>query len=80
MKFQCLENVLANSAKADSETIAGVHFEWFKGFVSNGASVMVGEMSGMASRLKADERIQQSKISIHCVHNLALAITGTIKI
>ena len=65
VKFLCLENVLANSDKADSETITGVlkviekHgliFTWFKSFVSDGASVMVGERSGVATRLKADER------------------------
>ena len=66
VKFLCLENVLANSDKADSETITGVllkviekhglNFTWFKSFVSDGASVMVGERSGVATRLKADER------------------------
>ena len=66
VKFLCLENVLANSNKADSETITGVllkviekhglNFTWFKSFVSDGASVMVGERSGVATRLKADER------------------------
>ena len=88
VKFLCLENVLANSDKADSETITGVllkviekHgliFTWFKSFVSDGASVMVGERSGVATRLKADERIQ-SLISVHCVcHKLALACTDTL--
>ena len=88
VKFLCLENVLANSNKADSETITGVllkviekHgliFTWFKSFVSDGASVMVGESSGVATRLKADERIQ-SLISVHCVcHKLALACTDTL--
>ena len=66
VKFLCLENVLANSNKADSETITGVllkviekHgliFTWFKSFVSDGASVMAGERSGVVTRLKADER------------------------
>ena len=88
VKFLCLENVLANSDKADSETITGVllkviekhglNFTWFKSFVSDGASVMVGERSGVATRLKADERIQ-SLISVHCVcHKLALACTDTL--
>ena len=65
VKFLCLENVLANSDKADSETITGVllkviekhglNFTWFKSFLSDGASVMVGERSGVATRLKADK-------------------------
>ena len=39
---------------------------------------MVGERSGVATRLKADERIQ-SLISVHCVcHKLALACTDTL--
>ena len=39
---------------------------------------MVGERSGVATRLKADERLQ-SLISIHCVcHKLALACTDTL--
>ena len=76
VKFLCLENVLANSDKADSETITGVllkviekhglNFTWFKSFVSDGASVMVGERSGVATKLKGNERIQ-SLISVHCV-------------
>lgn len=88
VKFLCLENVLANSDKADSETITGVllkviekhglNFKWFKSFVSDGASVMVGERSGVATRLKAD-KIIQSLISVHCVcHKLALACTDTL--
>jgi len=64
VNFLCLENVLANSDKAESKTIISVllkvikkrclNFEWFKSFVSDGASVMVGERSGLATRLKAD--------------------------
>lgn len=88
VKFLCLENVLANSDKAHSETITGVllkviekhslNFKWFKSFVSDGASVMVGERSGVATRLKADKRIQ-SLISVHFVcHKLALACTDTL--
>ena len=39
---------------------------------------MVGERSGVATRLKADERLQ-SLISVHCVcHKLALACTDTL--
>lgn len=88
VKFLCLENVLASSDAADSLTITSIlleviekhslNFDWFKSFVSDGASVMVGERSGVATRLKADERIQ-SLISVHCVcHKLALACTDTL--
>ena len=88
VKFLCLENVLAKSDKADSETITGVflkviekhglNFEWFKSFVSDGASLTVGERSGVATRLKADKRIQ-SLISVHRVcHKLALACADTL--
>ena len=88
IQYYSLENVLANSDKADSGTITGVllkviekhglNFKWFKSFVSDGASVMVGERSGVATRLKADKRIQ-SLISVHCVcYKLALACTDTL--
>ena len=88
VKFLCLENVFASSDAADSLTITSIllkliekhslNFDWFKSFVSDGASVMVGERSGVATRLKADERIQ-SLISVHCVcHKLALACTDTL--
>jgi len=88
VKFLCLENVLGNSNKADSKTITSVllkviekrcvNFERFKSFVSDGASVMVGERSGLATGLKADARIQSS-VSIHCVcQKLALACTNTL--
>lgn len=69
-KFLCLENVVANSNKADSDTITnvllkviekhGLDFKCFKSFVSDGSSVVVGERSGVATRLKSDERIQSS--------------------
>ena len=88
MKILCLENVLATSDTADSKSITSVllkvienhslNFEWFKSFESDGASVMVGERSGVATSLKADERIQ-SLMSVHCVcHKLALACTDTL--
>jgi len=88
VKFLWLENILANSDKTDCKTITSVllkviekrggNFEWFKSFVSDGASVMVGERSGVATRLKADVRIQ-SLVSIHCVcQKLALACTYTL--
>ena len=85
-----LENALANSDKAYSETTTSVllkvigrhclNFEWFKSFVSHGTSVMVGVRSRVATctRLKADARIQ-SLISVHCVrHKQAPAGTNTL--
>jgi len=77
VKFSCLINVLASSDSTDSETITSVllkviekhslNFDWFKSFVSDVASVMVGERSGLATRLKADEKTPVANIWPLCL-------------
>ena len=55
---------------------AGIHMSAITSFGSDGASVMVGSSSGVATRLK---RLNPQMLSIHCMnHRLALAtITGS---
>ena len=88
VKFLCIKNVLAISDSPDAETITNIildvitqnnlDFALFKSFVSDGASVMVGHRSGVATRLKSHDQIS-SLISVHCVcHKLALACTDTL--
>lgn len=76
VKFLCLENVFVNFDKVDFEIIIGVffkviekysfNFKWFKSFVLDGVSVMVGERLGVVIRLKVD-KIIQFLIFVYCV-------------
>ncbi|XP_070552438.1 zinc finger protein 862-like [Ptychodera flava] len=83
--FLFMENLLEDSDSADSQTLFDVlcktlaelklSLQDMKGFVSDGASVMVGKNNGLAARLK---RVNATIVSVHCIcHRLALACTDT---
>lgn len=76
VKFLCLENVFVSFDVVDFLIIISIfleviekysfNFDWFKSFVLDGVSVMVGERLGVVIRLKVDERIQLL-IFVYCV-------------
>jgi len=83
--FLYIADCLADSGSANSETLLKVitdnltrldlSTDNISGFVSDGASVMVGVKEGVATKLK---RINPKIISVHCIaHRLALACTDT---
>lgn len=85
--FLFADNLLAESDSANAETIVSVLKKNLKkldvcsrsmtSFVSDGASVMTGQVNGVAARLK--QEVNPALINIHCVcHTLALACTDTI--
>ncbi|CAC5403308.1 unnamed protein product [Mytilus coruscus] len=78
-------NVLKNSSSADAETLYkcikevltrnNLDLKKCTSLVTDGASVMVGKKSGVATRLKTDN---PSLLSIHCIcHRLALSCTDS---
>ena len=84
-RFLFIEDVLKNSTSANAETIftvlttqlnkLGLEVKDCSSLVSNGAAVMTGQHSGVASPL---EEVHPHLISLHCLcHKLALACTDT---
>ena len=85
--FLFVENALANSKSADAQTLftiltsklqeLKITTEKCSSFVSDGANVMLGVRSGLATRLK---ELYPTLISVHCIcHKLALACADTSK-
>lgn len=83
--FLFIEDVLKNSNSANAETIFtvlttqlaefGLELKKCSSLVSDGAAVMTGARSGVATRLK---EVNPHLISMHCLcHKLALACTDT---
>lgn len=83
--FLFIEDVLKNSTSANAETIftvltnqlnmLGLEVKDCSSLVSDGAAVMTGQHSGVASRLK---EVNPHLISLHCLcHKLARACTDT---
>ena len=84
--FLSCQNVLAEFQNANAEAIAtlilkeleendGLNLLCFTGFSSDGASVMVGKRTGVATRLK---QVNPVLLNIHCIcHRLALACTDS---
>ena len=85
--FLFVENALANSKSADAQTLftiltsklqeLKITTQKCSSFVSDGANVMLGAQSGLATRLK---ELNPTVISVHCIcHKLALACADTSK-
>ena len=85
--FLFVENALANSKSADAQTLFTIlttklqemktSIEKCSSLVSDGASVMLGNRSGLAARL---QELNPALISVHCIcHKLALACVDTSK-
>ena len=85
--FLFVENALANSKSADAQTLFTIltsklqelklTTEKCSSFVSDGANVMLGARSGLATQLK---ELNPTLISVHCIcHKLALACADTSK-
>lgn len=83
--FLSCQDVLKKHRSANSEAITSLILEELKnceldtkkltGLVTDGASVMVGKRSGVATRLKEENPLL---INIHCIcHRLALSCTDT---
>ena len=83
--FLFVEDILTNSSSANAETIFnilttqlneyGLELQKLSAMASDGASVMTGERSGVATRLK---EVNSKVITFHCLcHKLALACTDT---
>ena len=84
-KFLFVENILKNSPSANAETIFniltqkidefGLQIKNLSSMASDGAAVMTGARSGVATRLK---EVNSQVITFHCLcHKLALACTNT---
>lgn len=84
--FLSCQNVLKEFQNANAEAIAtlilkeleendGLNLTCFTGFSSDGASVMVGKRTGVATRLK---QVNPVLLNVHCIcHRLALACTDS---
>ena len=86
-KFLFIENSLEKSNSADAETLfkvlyskldkLGIEVDKVSSLASDGAAVMLGKNSGLATRLK---KLNAKILSIHCIcHRLALACTDSNK-
>ena len=86
-KFFLVENALEKSNSTDAETLLkvlcskldklGTEVDKMSGLASDGAAVMLGKNSGLATRLK---ELNAKILSIHCIcHRLALACTDSNK-
>ena len=84
--FLFVNNLLEDSPSADASTITNRIIETMDkfsldskkltSFVSDGASVMTGSRSGVATRLK---ELNPQLLNFHCIcHRLALACTDTL--
>lgn len=82
--FLFVENILKTSTSANTETIfniltkkideCGLHLQNLSSMASDGAAVMTGARSGVATRLK---EVNSQVITFHCLcHKLALACTN----
>lgn len=83
--FLFVENVLENSDSADAKTLFtvlcdkltsfGISVDKLSSLVSDGASAMLGNKSGVAARMK---ELNPKILGIHCIcHKLALACNDT---
>ena len=84
--FLSIDNLLEDSPSANASTITnciietmdkfGLDSRKLSSFVSDGAAVMTGSRSGVATKLK---ELNPQLINFHCIcHRLALACTDTL--
>lgn len=87
VKFLGIRDLLKDFDSANAEAIfqtlktevesKGLKFENLMGFASDGARVMTGHKTGVAAKIKAENK---TCISIHCVcHKLALACASSVE-